>query len=459
MVWIAMNTNRRKPASTMDARRSTLASVALFAATAGLALGAFGSYAAEWIAAQLDRADVSVKNLHFVTSREGWAVGIVPGSGHVRLETSDGGLTWISEGVSEEDFDILDRSEFLNARDGWAPADRYVWLSDSRQNGHNPGEDNAFDAPVRFRATIDGGRTWTMRQGDIVDVELFGDDAEARKANRKFLSRVHFASPSVGVAAGFMGEYDPDRDATFYRGYVIETTRDGGHTWKAFAYGDVSHCVEPGTGENLIEVIESFGETYAWIPALACQTGILFRTQDAGLSWDAVTLDTPSNILSIGVQILSPTEGIGWGNHWFALTSDRGSSWASPHFGNDVVGFALTSDRGSSWVVDANVSFWAARYVSPTCGWAVGHPEWDGVGEWSEWPRGIYRTTDAGRHWELEGPGLVQVGAISYERAPGVLWAYGTRTLARRVSGSASLSARQHATITWAALKGHEQRR
>ena len=125
-----------------------------------------------WIPAEsVDTPDCVVENLHFFSSNEGWAVGYIANSGgrYALLRTTDGGRTWRGEPIDRRQYRIFKGSYFLTPTEGWAPADVGIeaHIDDAfpykRVNGHNPGEDNSLNAPVRFYQTQDGGNSWTLR--------------------------------------------------------------------------------------------------------------------------------------------------------------------------------------------------------------------------------------------------------------------------------------------------------
>ena len=207
-----------------------------------VALGA-AAQASPWVEVGIpEEGQGTYEALHFITADEGWVLSLRnDGRERLRLDTFDGGETWDVQPISEEDYRVLHRARFADPLNGWAPSDLTGSLDFPRIDGHNPGEDNGIDAPVNFRRTTDGGRTWRMAQGVLGNVTHFGDLALAREADRKYVSAVSFANSRVGAMAGPVAatRRGESGDFVIYRGHCLLRTQDGGATWDMHVYGDM----------------------------------------------------------------------------------------------------------------------------------------------------------------------------------------------------------------------------
>jgi photosystem II stability/assembly factor-like uncharacterized protein len=397
-----------------------------------------------------------ITNLHFSTSRDGWAVASRPNVSppqRVLLRTSDGGNTWTPQPIPESEYETFNRSQFVSPSEGWAPAElgylnheKAVW-----NEGNNPGEDNSLLGPVRFYQTRDGGNTWVLREGKITETTRFGKEEVVQGDQRRFLSAIYFASPSVGVMAGTLYEYElfvylgaPQRRFRYRGGRVILSTQDGGATWHAFLFGGEWFAKgPPGLTANTcfdiftpaaIEGIDFVGENYGWIAAPSCppptpgRVRYLFRTQDGGRSWEAIENRTWPDSFGLYIDFVTPAEG------W---------SWTRP--------LTFTTDGGRTWRVHSFIG-WGLRFLSKEKGWAVGFPEWTGIGDWSQHPQGIFHTDDGGRTWRPEYLQRPATGAMGYDVATQKLWTYGS-SLLRRVGTVAEVSAKGGAATLWGLLK------
>ena len=386
-----------------------------------------------WVQAQMRGClDCTITNIHFWSETEGWASARLASTDVFLLHTEDGGLTWDTERVTQETYGIHARADFLDPLEGWATADAYTQLGgidySLREDGHNPGEDNALAAPVRLHWTANGGRSWSIVEGPVTETAQFGDVTIAQQASRRYLSRVRFVTRDVGVVVGLIARPAPwNRAAWVFSGYVILATRDGGDSWKAHVYGEISDSPEPGWDPAPVEHIASVGMAHIWVPARMTLASLLFRTVDGGRSWDVTAVPGIRDGLGSRVQFRSPTNG-----------------WSS----GGASGVQRTRDGGLSWAPDDSLPCSAITFYRDE-GWCGAYP---GPSPASA---GIYRTTDGGTTWSLE---FALVGANSLRMTAGlpesVIWAYGPwGRLMRRAPNTTSVRFTGQLPIRWGSLK------
>jgi len=385
-----------------------------------------------------------ITNLHFYTPQDGWAIAYRAGVGEkFRLRTIDSGDTWTLEPIPETQYLIDFHSRFLDARQGWAPADYPDFDVDGviANHGHLPGDDNSVEGPVRFYETTDGGNSWDLREGTVTGFTALGDSARAKTATRRYFTAIRFLTPTVGVLAGQLWEYREDGQGKplfmQWRGRAIYTTQDGGDTWHVLLFGDridssniFRNCF--GAYPSPIVDIEALDSRYAWIPALNCTRGdqYLFSTQDSGRSWEALDM---GERLTIGKQVRfsTPTEGWSWTGDWITSTTDGGKTWTKNAPGG-----------------------WGAMFISPQEGWHLRGAH-DIVGGIPLWRQEIYHTVDSGLTWQLEyhAEQDVAIKEIKYDMATRAIWAYGPRALMQRQGTLTGVDPRGKLPTTWGALK------
>ena len=352
--------------------------------------------------------------LHFITANEGWVLSRREDGGRLRLDTFDGGKTWDVRPIDEDAYRALLRARFADPLNGWAHADLNADLWLDRVDGHNPGEDNGILAPVVFHQTSDGGRSWTLREGEITDVAYFGAVAKAREADRKYTSATHFVNSRFGVIAGAAGVARRRGNETFtvFRGHTLLVTRDGGTTWSMHVFGGAlpDDRFDPTWGPPPpIASIAFVGEQHGRIPASDGELPRFLRTDDGGRTWEAVTGNPRNGVAPTfgdNVYFRTPAQGWSWGRiRGMSRTEDGGSTWAS-----------MEPLRGRSpTFVDDNEG-WLHSEVSESVGGSTVIPAL----------RGVYHTVDGGTTWNLEFAGT-RVGEpfLTCQLPTWAVWMYG----------------------------------
>lgn len=203
-----------------------------------------------------------VENIHFFNEAEGRVIGY----GHL-WTTSDGGQTW----VDHENYDI----DYSNGESGIS------WLN----------YNNVFIAnyqPSLIR-TSDNGSTFEQLMQET-DYQY---------------NCVYFSDSSVGVAAGYMNDYD---------GIMIRQTGDGGKTWTDAELDTI-----------LFSVVSDI-DFYDLNNGIATVGGSIFRTHNCGYSWTYdptgySLYNTKIDISSEGAIYIMGSSGV------LIKSFDNGDSW------------------------------------------------------------------------------------------------------------------------------------
>jgi photosystem II stability/assembly factor-like uncharacterized protein len=263
-----------------------------------------------------------------------------------------------------------------------------------------------------LRITKDGGATWSTAtpEGlapDVVDAVTFAD-----------LSHGWIVASQVGADGGPRVE-------------LLRTT-DGGATWSenSLPYAPPAAIGQDGAA------IDAVDTTHVWVVlrnpgSAASESGVLFASSDGGSSWATFPIPIADQLEFIDDQTGFATGGVA-GDKVFK-TADGGKTWEGealpPIFGGEQIRvgvptfvgsdeailpvtivadqsvevFLTTSDAGGTWTgagtVNLGISTDHASVMIQSAG------AWLAVGD------AIYRTADAGQHWDrasLELP----VGAV-----------------------------------------------
>ena len=347
-----------------------------------------------WIAQEASVGE-TLRGVCFVDANNGWVVGT---NGTI-LHTNDGGDNWRRQTVDKND--EFRGVVFVDANHGWATSIRpvhYDWLGD----------------PDDWRGSIwytsDGGETW--RQQTIP-----GDSS--------ILNRIKFIDSENGWVVGtkFI-ENDPWPQHVG----VVYHTSDGGLTWQE------QYCPELDivfTGVDFIDV------NHGWVVGFKGNSGVeggtVFHTTDGGLTWER---QEPSNTFW-DVQFLDPNRGYAVGCMYGAAwgppvlrTVDGGITWETVamhrHDGEGLYGVSVVGDRvvtvgdhdyvaisTDSWetyerpdgknlftqkYINIHYRFEDVFFADESRGWAVGKRSY----EPDLWGQIIFYTNDGGATWETQ---------------------------------------------------------
>ena len=119
------------------------------------------------------------------------------------------------------------------------------------------------------------------------------------------------------------------------------------------------------------------------------QSGLVYKTEDGGLTWTPILTDTPAydfnEIHAVLIHPFTPTLMLAAGIHWGGPDQDDGFLWRS-------------DDGGTTWISDTipgtHVVSLLAHATDPQMLYAG-----TGSGVWTAGPKRVYRSSDAGLTW------------------------------------------------------------
>ncbi len=318
----------------------------------------------------------------FIDQKTGWAVGEYG----VIIKTTDGGENWQPQGDFYQ-FNITD-VQFIDHNTGWA-CGMYGEILKTTDGGINWARvstnipeyfiriyfSNPSDGIAMyiggFYKTSDGGSTWRRIPGSWIQ-----------------LNDMHFIDPMNGWAVG----------GNFSSAIALQTT-DGGETWN----------MKAPSGQVRLWC------TYFTSPSIgfaASESGLIFRTTNAGASW--TSLQTATNLTFNSISFSNPLNGFAVAGMaaggYVSRTTDGGNSWQPVTTGSiysfyDIVhlnsqtsilfgfdGYIFkTTDGGETWSnknrKGINVDVTSITFINRDTGWIAS-------------PYGkIFKTTDGGKNW------------------------------------------------------------
>ncbi len=244
-------------------------------------------------APQVSGTTARLRGVAAVDARVAWA----SGTGGTILRTVDGGATWTRCPVpGAEKLDFRDIEAFS--------AQVAVALS------IGPG-----DASRIFR-TEDGGKTWS----------------EAYRADNAaiFLDALAFASPTLGYAMG-----DPVEGRFF-----LLRTLDGGRTWSRLVPKELPPVLPGESAFAASGTCLLAGTKTIWLASGGASRSRVFRSEDAGETWNVAEVPISAGTPSAGIFGLGTSGPKVWavgGNYQkegsaspFARGGDGGRTWTSP---------------------------------------------------------------------------------------------------------------------------------
>jgi photosystem II stability/assembly factor-like uncharacterized protein len=304
-----------------------------------------------------------VVNIDFGNPYEGW----IALTDNRVMASVDGGRNWITRAILPES--RPNSLHFVDPLNGWVFCDRgmiyntadggMTWRFASSTSG---AVHNAIAAPTATDGWIVGDF------GTILRTHHAGQHWARQVSNTSAsLNDVHFIDPWRGWIVGDGGR--------------LLTTRNGGRQWQSMV---------SGIGENLHQVVFS-GPRNGWVISQNVQDQV-WRTDDGGMSWQAVALPT-NRYIPTAIELVDERHG------WIALAK---AFWDGEEEASAII--LRTEDGGATWTpVTVQFEFeqeyglvLSTDFVSPLEGWlAGGYTTLETLGV-------VARTTDGGLTWERQ---------------------------------------------------------
>lgn len=326
--------------------------------------------------------EFTVTDIHMIDATTGWAIGGLGSivGDHV-LFTTDGGSTW--KDVTPPEPKPLSGNQKTAV--GFFQDAKSAWVTFAIGGG-----DPVPTQPVVWH-TSDDGITWTSSQPlDVTGLaEIYVPTSLQFVAGQDGWLLVH-------VGAGMMHDY-----------IAIYRSSDGGASWTRIIDPYIDGGIQSCTKNALLFT----DATHGWLTGDCggVMAGVLlFKTTDAGSTWQPVTLPSPPGMLTLftdmnlacgsydpfffsndlghlGVRCTNYTVTPNTYNYYVYTTQDGGITWTSSiypgitlYFFSADTGWALsdkiqhTTDGGATWAIISEIT-WSAQmdFISEKIGWAV----------------------------------------------------------------------------------------
>ncbi|MBC7920528.1 MAG: hypothetical protein H7Z75_05500 [Ferruginibacter sp.] len=312
---------------------------------------------------------VGLRGVSAVSKKVAW----VGGDKGTFLRTTNGGRTWQADsvaGASESDF-----------RDVHAVDENTAHLLSSGNL-------------ARIYKTTNGGKTWALRYEN----KVFG----------AFLDGFAFWDDAHGIAFG-----DPLGGR-----FLVVTTSDGGETWRETPFFNVPPALpdEAAFAASGTSVGVQ-GSRHAWFCTGGGKQARVFRSRDAGLTWETSNLPLTCHSPSSGAFSIAFRDTL----HGVVA----GGDFLAPN--QPLDNFAVTSDGGKTWQLEKTV---LPVGLKQCVAYVPGsrRPALLATGE-----SGTGYSTDEGRTWKIiadrrpDAPNRPPYYSISFSRDGKAAWAVGAK--------------------------------
>lgn len=300
---------------------------------------------AQWSAVRFDSANI-FRNIFAATPNDVFSTGTDPNFGeYFLLRSDDGGTTWdsIVLNTGADDYQVYE-----------------LFFADAN-NGFIGGRKN--NATQNMQKTIDNGTTWTDITPDPSSIETISSiyflDANAGWATSGqnlyttvnggtswttvdmnfYAQDIYFTNTLDGFAAG--------GDTMSLPAYVMKTV-DGGLTWTpVLTNTDGNVFVNSNNYLNVVDANTMF-TAQEW-------TNKLYRTTDAGATWDTIICDSAYAIVDFHFESADSGHVLTDMGQLF-YTNDAGATWNLGYsaewglYGPSVIFFSLNFSQGVGYV-------------------------------------------------------------------------------------------------------------
>lgn len=350
---------------------------------------AVGQASASWATTQnanWPKVSMGVRLMSAVDANVLWATGYDGTTGNVGrnysyfTRTINGGSTYTSGIIYQSATTpaIGDTNSFKIASFEGVDANT-AWVAAYLKAGQNKGA---------IHRTTNGGVTWQ----NMTTASMYTNAAS-------FCNIVTFVTPQIGIT---MGDPNPGTNNE----YEIWRTIDGGNTWSLVPGANIPN---PSSANEfgLTGVYTKLGSSNIWF---GTNEGRIFRSTDAGLTWNVSTLD-PNSVGINEIAFTTPNNGYCWlfdASQSLATytTTDGGANWTmiptlDPNLGLNNMGaipgtsqfascgagtsnqiISYSTNGGATWTDwgSVGIQYLTVDFVNPTTGWAGGFSDPTTVG-------------------------------------------------------------------------------
>lgn len=392
--------------------------------------------------------DMSIYDMEFLSSTEGWAVGMLYDNGYQSyiLHTTDGGNTWTQQfsPITPQPFVNyqVNGVDFVSATEGYVvtavgdilkttdagsnwvevSSSSYPKLSDVKFSNLSDGV--AVGDGGLILKTTDAGLTWTQitsavnqnlvaisqfsdtlwigGTGRLLRSENSGDTWNTQLSTTSFdLAAADYINETTGWAVGYYG--------------TVLGTNDGGQSWD----------LQNSFTNNWFTDIEFYNENLGYIVG---NGGSCYLTLDGGVTWNTQFLGTGEGLLSINYRPDSVAFTVGNNTIINLSTGQINSSVTNVHrsvcfatnndgwISGDQGEILHTTDGGDSWTsqnADPMYNLMSVYFIDQNTGWAVGT---GGT---------ILKTTDGGANWTPQNSNVTSTLAAVHFISGNIGWAVG----------------------------------